>query len=471
MRSFVLALIVLLVVVAIFAQQMLGIDVVRAAAAFSALPFLHQFMIGVMALMMLWLVGTAFWQAQRLAGQDDELKALHKRLDSFRDATLVANEAQQDVEGGVRHLISSDPVESISLLQKRLADAESRTALQAGRNVSADIEVRLEEIRSQQHAVRKQLGEVLEKRRAFEPVFGELTERQWQLERSLAEIEADDAKNSLADRLKQLTDYMKQTRTRMKTLQDSFVTLNQYKDELDLSKATLVPLQAPEGGIAFVIDEAHAVRGQLFEAIDKLEWHGNEPLAVRVDSLAKSRTDVQQRIGRLNECFATLDSVRRDFEDLRERQTHIERSLGEVEVDADGKTLPDRLDALNAFAAQTRGRLRVVQDALVTLNGFRDDLKKSQAELAPLHAPLDGIDAVMGQAHALRDQLVATLDKLESSGGEKLTTRVEALAKHKMEIENRITGAVDCFAKLDTIRTDIGGLFSKLSIAIDKHAS
>jgi chromosome segregation ATPase len=563
--------------------------------------------------MLLWLVGSAIWQAQRLARQDGELKLLHQRIDSFRNATIVAGESQHDVETAVRHLISSDPVESISLLQKRFAEAEKRTVLQASRNVSADMNERLEEIRHGQQELRKQLAEVIEKRRTIEPVFGELKERQEELERSLAEAEVDENQNSFASRMKRLTEHMMQTRTRMKALQDSFVTLNQFKDELDsskaslallqapeagiefliakarvlygelfqaieklesdgsetlaarvealakgktdteqriarlnecfatldairrdfeelkerqghlersladvevdadgktlagrlnalnefvaqtrvrlrvlqdslvtltgfkdeldLSKASLVPLQAPEGGIEFVIGKARAVHGELFQAIEKLESDGNETLAARVDALAKGKIDTEQRIARLNECFTTLDAIRRNFEELKERQGHLERSLFDVEVDADGKTLAGRLNALNEFAAQTRARLRVLQDSLVTLSGFKDELQKSQVELAPLHAPADGIDALAADAHALRDQLVATLDKLESSGGETLTARVEALAKSKLEIENRIAGAVDCFAKLDTIRADIGGLFAKLSIAIDKHTS
>ena len=212
MRNFVLAWIALLVVVAIFAQQTLEIDVARVAAALSALPFLQQFMVGVIAFMLLWLVGSAIWQAQRLARQDGELKLLHQRIDSFRNATIVAGEGQHDVETAVRHLISSDPVESISLLQKRFADAEKKTALQASRNVSADMNERLEEIRHGQQELRKQLAEVIEKRRTIEPVFGELKERQDELERSLAEAEVDENQNSFASRMKRLTEDRKSTR-------------------------------------------------------------------------------------------------------------------------------------------------------------------------------------------------------------------------------------------------------------------
>ena len=38
-------------------------------------------------------------------------------------------------------------------------------------------------------------------------------------------------------------------------------------------------------------------------------------------------------------------------------------------------------------------------------------------------------------------------------------------------IATLIALVIGCFAELDTIRKDIGGLFTKLSIAIDKHAS
>ncbi len=379
MRNFVFAWILLLIVVAIFAQQNLEIDVAQVAASLPKLPFAQQFMIGVIAFMLLWLVGSAIWQAQRLARQDRELKLLNQRLDSFRNATIVAGEGQHDVETAVQHLISSDPVESISLLQKRFAEAEKKTALQASRNVSADMNERLEELRHGQQELRKQLAEVIEKRRTIEPVFGELKERQADIERSLAEVEVDENQNSFASRMKRLTEQLMQTRTRMKALQDSFATLTQFNDELDSSKTSLVRLQAPDGGIEFLIGKAQVLYGELFRAIEKLESHGDETLAARVEALAKGKIDTEQRIARLDECFATLDAIRRSFEELKERQGDLERSLADVEVDADGKTLAGRLSALNEFAVQTRVRLRVLQDSLATLNEFKDELEMSKA--------------------------------------------------------------------------------------------
>ena len=216
MRNFVLAWIVLLVV-GIFAHQALDLDIVRIVAGFPTLPLQQQFVVGAAALVLLWLTASALWQAQRLSRQDKDLKRLHRRLDSFRDVAIAANEAQNEVDAAVRHVVSSDPVELMTSLQKRISEAENRTTHQTSRNASIDMNERLDEVRRRQQSIRSQLGEMIEKRRVVEPIFGELRERQSELERSLAEMENLDG---FATRLKQLGEFVVQTDARMRALQE-----------------------------------------------------------------------------------------------------------------------------------------------------------------------------------------------------------------------------------------------------------
>ena len=58
--------------------------------------------------------------------------------------------------------------------------------------------------------------------------------------------------------------------------------------------------------------------------------------------------------------FNILEAIRLDFEELRERQAHLERSLAEVETDPGGRSLIDRQNALNEFVIQSRLRLSAV---------------------------------------------------------------------------------------------------------------
>ena len=153
----------------------------------------------------------------------------------------------------------------------------------------------------------------------------------------------------------------------------------------------------------------HALNDEMCKALESIETRGNETVAVRVDALTKSKLDAERRIARLNDYSATVYSIRNDFDELTERERQVERSLKEAEVDSNGKTLVDRLDALGAFAAQTRNRLNILQDLLATLNGFKGELTRYQGDLGPLTAPASGIDALMTEANSLRDRLASTL--------------------------------------------------------------
>ena len=135
-------------------------------------------------------------------------------------ATAQVEEAQRGYDSAEESLDKSEPVQAIASLHKRLSDAEERAAFHQSRNESVDLHQRLEDLRQRQLALRKQLGQVTDKRREIEPVFGELKQRQLQLEEALAEIETDDNRNSLAGRLKDVSNKVGLVQTRLKTLEE-----------------------------------------------------------------------------------------------------------------------------------------------------------------------------------------------------------------------------------------------------------
>ena len=85
----------------------------------------------------------------------------------------------------------------------------------------------------------------------------------------------------------------------------------------------------------------------------------------------------------------------------------------------------------------------------MTLNQFKEGLAKSQAELAPLQARVFGIEALIGEVNTSREILTKTLDEIEGAGDETLGSRVEALSRNKLEIDERIARVFDHFQKLD----------------------
>ena len=95
-------------------------------------------------------------------------------------------------------------------------------------------------------------------------------------------------------------------------------------------------------------------------------------------------------------------------------------------------------------------------------------MEKSQAALVPLQAKNDGLEALIADLRERRDRLIRTIEEIESRGEEKLSARVEALYRSKVETEQRIAAIVAHFSKLDTIRKEVSDLFVKLNGTLDR---
>jgi chromosome segregation ATPase len=464
----VLAWVVLLGTLAIFAQQAFGFNLDEAMKHLVTLPLPEKMTAGAAAAIGVFLVGASVWQSGRLAQRNKAVESLQADLVGIRTATAQVEEAQRGLDAAAESLDKTEPVAAIAALHKRLSAAEERADLHQSRNESIDLRQRLEDLRQRQLALRKQLGQVTDKRREIEPVFGELKQRQLQLEEALSEIETDDNRNSLAGRLKDISNKVSQVHARLNVLDDSWEALNKFKRELDGSRAQLGRLQDSETGLAAMVNGLQAQRDRLAETLSALEAHGDDKLTSRVDALARSKVETEQGIARLNDCLAILNTIRSEFGELEERRAHLEKALAEVETDAAGRSLADRQNALNEFAAQTRVRVRVLQDSATALSGFRQDIDRSQAALVPLQSPADGIEALIADLQMRRDRLIGTLNEIELQGDQKLSARVEALYRSKVETEQRIAQVVEQFAKLDTIRNEIGGLFARLNGTLDR---
>jgi DNA repair exonuclease SbcCD ATPase subunit len=470
MRTVIFVWIALLIVVAVLAQQVSGFQLAQIPAALSLLTWEQQFAFGLAAMMVLGLIGSAVWQAEKLNRQDKAIELMRERLGGIRHATLGAEEIEHDIDTAVQHLVATDPEEALTSLSQRLVQAEHRAAAQKSRNDASDLIDRVEEIRHRQKTLRAQLGDLIEKQRANAPVLGELKERQAQIEHSLAEVESDDSGMSFVDRLKQADQAATKVQARLQALQDALATLNRLNDELGGSKAALVPLRQPDGGIATLMGQVQALRDELGQNLDQLETHGDQPLATRVELLLIDKRETERRIAGLDDCVATMQTLGRDLAALKQRHAEIEHALTEAEIDENGRNLADRLQELDAFAVQARGRFEYLEKSLLTLNGIKEELADRQAALLPLQKPDGGLAAVIGEVRLLRDRLIGALDKLESDQGEPLGARVHAFLKSKHEAHIRVAAVAEAFAELDTIRRDIGALFASLSATFNAHA-
>jgi chromosome segregation ATPase len=283
---FLVAWFVLLAAIAIFAQQALGYDVCHLPAWFGGLPVPQRVATGAILALALALIGASAW---RLSRQDRRLDTLRDRLKKTREDVVVAHALQNHLDATVQHLIESDPREAVSALHDKLGETEQRALLQRGRNESTDMHDQLAEIRRRQQELRDMVGKVAEQRRAVEPVFTEIRDRQNQLERSLHDLETDDRKNNLADRLKDIAGDVSTLLSRVGAVQDTFATLNQYKDDLAKSHAELVPLRASDAGLNALIGELGLSHERLAKSVDELETGGEAPLGARVETLSKEQ--------------------------------------------------------------------------------------------------------------------------------------------------------------------------------------
>jgi predicted nucleic acid-binding Zn-ribbon protein len=455
----IIAWIVLFSACAFFAGATLGLDPGQISIQFSALPGSQRFAIAAIMLTTLSLIGSSVWQAYSLARQN---KLLRDRLRGLRQGVLAAHDAQVGFDSSVQSLAKSDPEEAIVSLQATLADTEKRVAMQQSRYDSVDLHERLEEIRRRQQTLREMVGVVSEKRRVAEPVFSELKDRLRQLERWLTELETDDNKKNLGDRVNELNQDVSLIHTRHGVLQQSVATLNRFKEELEKTKAELVPVRSPETGVNALIAELRSSGDQLARMLDELESSGDEKLSLRVESLSRNKLEIEQRVARVDDCFNILDSIRVDLEELRERRAHLERSLAAIETDSSGASLLDRQNALNEFIVDCRLRLRNLQDFSATLSQFKEELANSQTGLVPLQGPVYGIEALIAEVNAGHAILSKTLGEIELKGDEKLTSRVETIATNKTEIDERVSRIFEDFQKLDSMRKNIGEILTSI---------
>jgi uncharacterized protein YdcH (DUF465 family) len=462
---FLVAWFALLAAIAILAQQAFGYDVSHLSAWFTALSMPQRIAAGTILAAGLALLGATAW---RLSRQDRRLDTLRDRLKKTREDVVVAHALQNHLDATVQHLIESDPREAVSALHDKLGETEQRALLQQGRNESTDMHDQLAEIRRRQQALREMVGKVADQRRAVEPVFTEIRDRQNQLERSLHDLETDDRKNNLADRLKDIARDVSTLLARVTAVQDTFATLNRYQEDLAKSHAELAPLRSSDAGINALIGELGLSHDRLAKSIDELETGGETPLGTRVETLSKNKIEIEQRLARIDDSANILKGIGLDFEELGQRRAQLERAIAEVETDGDGKSLTERQNALNDFVIQSRQRLGALQETLATLNAFKTELSKSQADLVPLKAPVFGIEAMIAEVSTTRDLLAKTVGEIEANGEATLASRVDALTTSKREVEDRLARVFENFNALDALRKDIGGIFATIRNSLNR---
>jgi len=470
MRNFLIAWLVLAIVVAILALVAFGYDLRQFPAFFQGLSIERKALIFGIGILVLWLIGTALWQADRLSKRDGQISLLQKRLDGVWLSAKAAEQQQGELQAGIGALLNTDPEETLTSLQQRLTDAERRTAVQQTRNEPADMQQRVQEIQDRQKSLRQHIGEVVDARRASDPILIELRDRQKNIETLLGEIETHNSGKSLAEVLDEAVVKAGQAQVRLKAGQNALETLTRLRDELSGYQEDMKVLQDSQSGLETILKQANDLRSDLARKLDVTEGSGSARLAARAEALTKNKNDAENRMIAVKNSLATVQTIRKDLSVLLQHQAEVERALVESATDEKGTDIAVRMSDATRFLAEAEARIAQLKDMLAKLNRIKSDLVERQTDLEPLLAPDRGIEFVLGQVKELGAKLIGSIEALESSGKQGLAARVDALAKDKYEAELRIEALKAKFAELEAMRSGIGSLFTGLMTTLNQHA-
>jgi chromosome segregation ATPase len=172
-----------------------------------------------------------------------------------------------------------------------------------------------------------------------------------------------------------------------------------------------------------------------------------------VDEIRRRQQALREQIGEVAERRRAIEPV---FEELKDRQRQLDRSLDKIETDDNNNNFIERLKEFDQKTGPIQARHQALQDSFAMLGRLKEELAKSRASLAELQAPESGIKVLLGEAQVERDHLVKAIEALETTAeGEALSARVAALDGSKKDAEQRIARLEGSFAVLDAVRRDL----------------
>ena len=116
----------------------------------------------------------------------------------------------------------------------------------------------------------------------------------------------------------------------------------------------------------------------------------------QLDDIRRRQQTLRETVGEVAERRRVTEPV---FAEIKDRQRQLERSLSKLEVDDNKHNLADRLQEIGGEVLAIQKRLAVLQESLTTLNRYKEDLDKTNAEL--------GAAAGAGRRHLRRDRRTA----------------------------------------------------------------
>jgi prefoldin subunit 5 len=191
-------------------------------------------------------------------------------------------------------------------------------------------------------------------------------------------------------------------------------------------------------------------------------------LAARVQAFADDKKKLGDGLANLELQFSKLATLRQDVDGL---SGNFDHALGLLSVSSGPGNIEAGVEELSQFVKSTQSRLDEIERTMLTFDQLKTRLNDLQSRLVPLESKNGGVVDLLGQVQDVRDRLIAKIGTLEADENGDLASRVDTFAATKDELEKRVATVTEQFSKLATIRSDISGLFDKLSNAADTSSN
>jgi chromosome segregation ATPase len=211
-------------------------------------------------------------------------------------------------------------------------------------------------------------------------------------------------------------------------------------------------------------DALSALQRRLLEAerTTHLQQSRNEKegLLARIEMARQQQQVLREKLGETIEKRRLIEPL---FIELQSSQDVLEKGLTGLKAD----DLNDRLQALMQSTERMKSRCEEIERMLATFVQLKGELDALKNRLAPLDDKQSGVKSLVNALHDIRDQLTSTIERLDHDGDATLAERATKFAESRQAFDERVSGLIDQFAKLDGVNRDIRGLFAKLRGEVD----
>ncbi len=244
--------------------------------------------------------------------------------------------------------------------------------------------------------------------------------------------------------------------TRLRGAQKAVNELDDAQKDSDLA-ASYLERSDPE-------DAVSTLQRRLIEAerTAHLQQSRNETegLLARVEQVRQQQQAVREKLGATIEKRRLIEPL---FLELLNAQNDLDQRFSSLKAD----DLHDRLQLLTLAGERMRSRCDEIERSLAMFVQLKEEFDALLARLAPLENRQGGVKSVINALHDLRDALTASIERLERDGDAKLADRATEFIETKKILDERVTGLVEQFSKLDRVNKDIRALFAKLRGEVD----